>query len=254
MAKIKFSLILLIAFITYSCDKTETMVENPETMVEDIFFSKNPDPTNDTFVNDNLENKMQWVSYMTAQVLLNNREARDQFQNEIDNSGGTNVFPLENLLGWNVIDQSFKNAFKDEFLLNYYEDYLCDDIGKPSGRITPPPVGSFPSDADYDTVLFEGYLATLIDEECFEFYAPNGFTTLPINVANNSNAPIKSTAHPLNNNATSNEGFKHTNFCFINHTTIDDNTLGSVILIRPYRMDSACDYSEYPFDFTGFLN
>jgi len=221
-----------------------------------IKTNENYSPSDNWDSTQRLHNRMQWVSYMTAQVLLRSEDARILFQNELDNSSVSNTVALEKLLDPNLANLSFYNEFVDEFLLNYHGSGTCDGIGRPRNRPTPPgDTGGATEPQDLDAYLANAYITALLERDCLEFYLPNGFifihSTGPGPILSSH---IRSTAHPLSAIATSNDAFNHINSCFVDEITVDNSTNGFVILVRPYRSNTGCLYENYYVDFEDFLN
>lgn len=209
---------------------------------------------------ESLENKMQWIAYITAQALLESGEARRVFRDELNATGTPTTVSLRDLIGHTVTDASFLSEFKNQFLYYYHidsgtSDAGCDGSGRPNGRPKPPgTIGGIPPGTDFNSYIFDLYVASILNDDCLEFYLPNGFMYIEsIGNSNPMNTPIKSTAHPLRNE-TSNEGFYHTSTCFVTPITINDSIPGFVLVNRPFREDIVCPYDEYAIDFEDFLN
>lgn len=237
----------------YSCETEELQKGN--TQSETLNYNRGVIESNIETIDSaiDIENRMQWVAYMTAQVVLRDQDARNQFIAELESSSSFNSFHIENLLGNNVLNQSFKNEFEIEF--NYHYNYTpgqgsdpCDGIGRPQGRPTPTgAVGGVP----VGTTPFDLYVSSLLNENCFEFYLPNYSSLAPIRDLRLDN--VKSTAHPMTDRVDRNQGYNHFTACYVSTITIDDNTPGVVILVRPYRNSNNCTYSDYFFHFENFL-
>lgn len=198
-----------------------------------------------------LENRMQWISYITAQAIMRSNDAKQQFENEVTNSGSAKAFQIANLLDDNVLDSSFKDEFRDVFYLYYDSEFSCTGNGKPKGGPTPPsPIGGT-APGTIPPTPFELYVSSILYDDCFEFYLPNGFS--PLAAMNGSSTGgavfLRSTAHPLTN-ASSNEGYYHSNTntsnCSVTEITANDNTGGPLIVIRPVITNSSqCTYDKY---------
>jgi len=259
--RIKLSIFMLLALATFSCDTNDIAqdaleIENNATQeIQSKTLGVTIDLEDDWHTTERLQNRMQWISYMTAQVLLRSADARTLFQNELDNSGGANVVKLENLLGDHVTDLSFYEEFADEFLLNYYGVEICNGIGRPRNRPSPPgTIGGVAPGTDYDAYLVSSYVAALLNMDCFEFYLPHGFAFLHTTGPGPTiTSHIRSTAHPLNNATRSNEGFDHADACIVSEIEVDDDTNGFVLVVRPYR-NTTCLYDKYYVNFEDFLN
>ena len=245
---IKISTILLLLFCVYSCETEDIVIQNT---VSESFSRKSGVVTEQSSESIDLENKMQWVSYMTAQILLNKIDARDDFNDVVVNLGGLNSFPLSTLLEAEYGSEAFIQAFRDEFFLNYNigngANDPCNGVGRPDGRPLPTgTLGGMPDDA-----IFSAYISTLLEDDCLEFYLPNGYA--PIGGVGGGPSAIKSTAHPLTN-AISNDGFNHDSACFVSTMTINDNTPGIAIVVRPFRNTTNCTYYDYLINFVDFLD
>lgn len=248
----------MISIVVSSCnindieeDSEILVIEKQKTLIE------NKTALRLSTLNDDeaLQNRMQWVSYMTAHVIIHNVEARNQFRYEANNVSPASIIPLKNLID-NPLNTTFKDAFKDVFLYNYYTTSPCTDGGRPRGRPQPVGViGGVVPDAEFDTLLFNAYVYSLLEHDCFEFYLPNGFFFLEsTDTSNPTNNPIFSTAHPLND-SNNNYGFKNFNSCSVEEVEISDSTFGFVLVVRPFRNSTGCLYSDYPgIEFENFLN
>lgn len=257
--KIKGVLFLLITFIMTSCNVNDIEIEEES---ENLVFEKhkieniNKNALRSRNVKDEaLQNRMQWLSYITAHTIINDVNARNQFRNEANNSTPLNIITLENLIN-NPVNSSFKDAFKDVFLYNYYTTTPCTNGGRPRGRPQPVGViGGIAPGSDFDTLIFNNYISSLLENNCFEFYLPNGFFFLQsTGISNPTNNPVLSTAHPLNN-SDSNYGFKSFNTCSVEDVNIDNSTSGLILVVRPFRSDNNCSYSDYSvINFEDFLS
>ncbi|MFC4633099.1 hypothetical protein ACFO3O_04230 [Dokdonia ponticola] len=227
-----------------------------------------------------LERIMQWVSYITADVLFNDEVARNAFINELY-SASSSMKPfilLNDVLGNEVHDQDpFKAAFRNSYKNILLEIYQITNIECPGGATERPPTGSNGGNGSpvfIDTfnqrsisiqdinALVEEFMNYIITEECLEIYFPKGITN------SSEYASITSTAHPLIARATESLGYKRyitqiicgdvneivyqdVNRAYINSTD------GPVVLVRPTRFSpnqTSCEYTAYNFDFTTFMN
>ncbi len=196
------------------------------------------------------ENRMEWIAYMTAQLLLKNNASKQQFIDAMNNSVHTNVVKLEELLSSSVDNQSFISDFETEF--NFYQEEEVSRYGcsRPSGRPTPPNPPSVAA-ADFQPTDFELYVSSLLNDDCLELYMPNGYND---GIASESLVVIKSTAHPLDD-YNSNYGYVHVGVCNILEEIIDKFSNGNIIVVRPYRKFNVCTYEEYAdVNFRNFLN
>lgn len=250
--KLVFTLLLLIN--VYSCETEETLEQ--ETQSETLERRGNGDGievlNNPAAIE--IENRMQWVSYMTAQVILRDSGARQEFKDEVEDSGALNAFPIRNLLENDGRNLSFKREFRIEFFYHFNNTYgensedPCDGTGRPEGRPKPTGVlGGMSLD-----VIYQMYILSLLNDNCFEFYLPNGYAPLAPLGSSGFIVP-KSTAHPMTN-AISNEGFSHTSACYVSSITVDDNTPGVIIVVRPFTDGIGCTYYDFLIDFEDFLD
>ncbi|RZN84763.1 MAG: hypothetical protein EVB11_01545 [Winogradskyella sp.] len=258
---LKLSLILLLFSCFYSCETEEIQEDNIETK---LLSNKSPireelEVPQGLEEPIDLENRMQWISFMTVQVLLRNNDARDQFRDEVLISGTSNAFHIKALLNPDVRNETFKDEFRVVFYLYYNENDVCDGIGRPRGGPKPPGnIGGDPYDpnAPPSPSPFDLYLSSILYDDCLEFYLPNGFNPLIGIGGTGGMAFAKSTAHPLTN-ATTNIGYHHVNSCLVSEITIDNSTLGPIIVVRPLALVAAtlsCSYNNYPVDdFEDFL-
>lgn len=251
--KILFKLFLCSLLFVFSCN-TEDIQEEP-IQPESMNRQAGLDAGSLTPEEETLENRMQWVSYMTAQTLLESGEARRAFQNELDATGALTTVSFDAIFGDQVIDLSFFNEFRDQFFYYYNQqpgdsNDPCDGNGRPNGSPKPPgTIGGSSNNA-----IFEFYISSLLTDDCFEFYLPHGFAYLePVGNQNGFGSPILSTAHPLNFEP-SNEGYKHETKCIVSSMDIDDSTPGFIIVVRPYRAGVVCTYDDYLMDFEDFLD
>ncbi|WP_157957346.1 hypothetical protein [Winogradskyella tangerina] len=264
MTKIKFLLILLVATVIYCCSTNDineesTEVEFIEGLESKISNTKDSDQQTDSFRTideiEDLELKMQWVSYLTAQVLFRDTNARRQFEEEFDFTDGIDVVALEDLIGDHAPYDHFRNTFKTEFLFHYHytsgDGSSPCDVGKPSGR--PAPIidgGDLILD---DDVLFNNYVDYLLNDDCLEYYLPNGLNTMTLG-GWGLPGTYTSTAHPLTD-SNNNYAFTHRSLCNVSHSRVRPSTLGNIIVVRPFRTNTSCPYTDYPqLNFTDFLN
>lgn len=234
-----------------------------------------------------LENHMQWVSYITAAVLHTDSEARERFMDEINPGPSTALKPtilIDDVLGSHIPDTDpFKDAFRQSY--NHFLLVALDCIRPGGATATPPPGSNPPGSAlnsttinslktansnqkvtidpdcfEYVESLRQEFMNTIINKNCLELYFPNGITDTEYR-------SITSTAHPLVDGLNENIGyFRHwvsisTSGVIIeiietDETTVDqsyiDATNDPVVVVRP-KKNRRCLYSEYNFDFTNFL-
>ncbi len=194
-----------------------------------------------------LENLMQWVSFLTAETLLDSPEAEIEFRQNISSVINSNVakrVTLSKLFSYD--NPAFMAAFQQTHFEYESNNWLHWDesCGRPSeGRPVLPPSGGCNT--------FCTFINAITNYYCLEMYLPNGYVTPLIG----SNQSITSSAHPLNNNIYNN--------CYA-HPGCDDNlninpfnlnSYPNTLVVRPY-VDgkNLCEYEQLDMDFTLFLN
>jgi len=259
-------LILVIScslLFTCQTDDTEVDIEQQATDIQetsriDINRQQLLAPIND------LEEKLQWASYIAAKVYIENRAARNEFHA----AKKGNTVSLQELLGPSNSDSAFYKVFKNElidlFRIQERNDDDEDDDGEedePLGDILicctlpPPPPGDAAG----------RFIDYIVSENCIEFFLPN------LHLIRNPSkvGSVTSTAHPLTN-ADSNDGY----WRYATPTIYPDGFYGTarkikvdkkfvaeeqtlVIAARPVRnpRDPNCNYDIYDvIDFTKFLD
>lgn len=231
-----------------------------------------------------LERKMQWVAYITADVLYNDPYARTQFINQMQ---GTNPalkpkIVVNDVLGNDISDSDpFKSSFRSRYTAILLEIFGIEvPTCRPGGATERPPTGSggptsnpifidgqnqvsFTRDSitvEEVEAMVDEFMNYIVTEECLEIYFPIGIFNAP------EYTSITSTAHPLVNRATENIGYYRiapvddcpvqiVNYVDVNKTYAESAN-GPIVIVRPKRvLDTfGCDYSEYNFDFTTFMN
>lgn len=242
----KYLYMLCIVAVGFSCSQ-ENELEFENAPINNTSTSKITTTPNN-LASDPFEDQLQWVSFITANVILNKPDAREEFIAQIGRVD-PDVVKLEDIL----VDRSaFETAFKQQFLFyNGITDDRCSGGTKdPKGNPKPPgAIGGCPEDSCLSN-LYEEYIEYLIEQNCIEIYIPNGYTMTTI--------MIHSTAHPLTNDGF-NEAYIVPEQCdgeFI-ISPFNINSLNNVLIARPYRgNDAACSYSEYSHitNFTDFLD
>jgi len=249
----------------------ENVTSNATDLNNQAFNSRGFDETNVFEIN------MQWVSFITAQAIRRDAQAKQDFLNRI---GLNKAINLDTLLGQSVPDTSpFKFRFSQ--LLQYYienpqggcrpgasagrppgngpgSDIPNDDPGIVDPTTIFPDRSTELNNLTSDLSVFDGILKF----ECLEIFVPQQINFFS-DVSN-----LVSTAHPLNNNSLANYGYwvhgeRTLNGCFepIGATYVNNvnpiylNVVGyPVIVARPVRTDT-CLYRSYPnIDFTNFLD
>ncbi len=224
--------------IIFSCSKQELIGENP---TDNETTSLNKATNNRVALEKDiliLENKMQWVSYLTAQVLLKDEPARKEFVNLLSNRS-PKVIKLQDILRFDSENNSFREAFEVEF--NYYQTE-GNDCGRPEGRPKPNTQG-LRSEVTYSA--FNSYISSLLEDECLELYMPNGFNSNFEAISSIPPTSITTSAHPLVIPSKFNRGFIHKGRCQIEKSIVSSVTMGTVIIVRPYRLINGCSYKKY---------
>ncbi len=217
--------------------------------------------------NAKLQKKLQWVSYITAQVIMSDNSNRIEFFNALQ---GRKVITLHELIGEHS-NLNFKSQFK-----NVLRSYIQKDPPKKDpifGTQSPPhPIITCDEDVEeiclmppgaYNEGATNAFLRSILEKNCIELYLPEGLHPLV-----NQNLPysITSTAHPLSHDSF-NSGFRHSSIAspksdpngVLSVSNVSQNYLGiitdNVIVARPYKNSSNCTYQEYLLlNFTTFLN
>ena len=201
-------LLFTLCISLYSCDKEEYLDQ-------DTLESQSVSKTNDVYFDtqseeQNIENVMQWVSYLAAQALIRNESAESFFVDVLANSSSENIIPLENLLG---TENDFSDAFIEEYL--YYLGPIC-RVDKPLGDPTP---DTDPGSGSEEFM----YIYHLLNDYDFEFNLPNGYDQ-NLNI-------VKSTARS-NILVGSLQGFKHFDRCKVEELLISSGTGGNVLILN----------------------
>ncbi|PHS67154.1 MAG: hypothetical protein COB12_04470 [Flavobacterium sp.] len=215
-----------------------------------------------------LEDRMQWVSYVTTSVLYYEEDARNNFLNTIANN---ETMALENLIGGSVMSSVFKTKFLEYLYLYSSPEYPQGDLFNacPDGTIDEPLWPPFTTGGDNGGDLIgidptqdavDGFMNYILNENCIELYFPNQLL-----IYNQESFRVTSTAHPLST-ATVNEAYLRYGYLEIleqNCTAVEQFTITqnhimhpsyNVIVTRPY-VSNTCEYTEYSgIDFTEFLS
>jgi hypothetical protein len=197
------------------------------------------------------ERQLHWFSYIAAEVLLTDSDARQEMAFYLGNSS-TDSIKAEDLIGVNSIPafNSFSHAFYATTLY-YLSGPGWPGAGDPKPRV-PPAQGGFPNASPPWTTAF--YQA-LLETNCVELYLPNG-------VDFSNGFDLTSSAHPLTNGPC-NEGYFVINGLggVVTSSIIDltqgyVNTHDNVLIARPFRsVPSDCYYFEYNgIDFEDFMD
>jgi hypothetical protein len=250
MKKVLKLLFLTLLFVFFAC---ETEIQELEiTNTENTTLLNKKTLKGGTLGEQNeeiarLENLMQWVSFLTAETLLDNPEAEIEFRQNISSVVNSNVakrVSLSNLFSHD--NPAFMDAFQQTYFAYSSNNWIHWDesCGRPrGGEPLPPPSGGCNE--------FCTFINAITNYYCLEMYLPNGYVT-PLAGSNQS---ITSSAHPLNTDSY--------NDCFVhpgcdNDLTITPFNLASypnALVVRPY-VDSKnfCDYEQFNMNFTLFLN
>ncbi|CAL2083734.1 hypothetical protein [Tenacibaculum sp. 190524A05c] len=257
MKKIYITFLVLIT-VFISCNQEEDFIES-SIKKEENFFRANAKSVKSggsfaaNYI-DPLESKLHWASFLVIQTLLKHQETRAGFLTVYNGLLQNNkVIKLEQLLDFNNPDLTlFIQKFEIEFLY-YRENPPC--IERPEGDVQPETEG--PTGNPHQAVnFFDLYVNYLLEDDCIEIYMPNGIN---FEAEQGSILTMISSAHPLTN-ASSNEAIQSNGHCSdTEFIMLDENTLGNVIIARPYRPQGIykkCTYSNYSSieDFTDFLS
>lgn len=228
-----------------------------------------------------LEHTLQWISFTTSNLIFSNTLAKEQFLERINYNILTNysdsTIYIEDLIGPNIPDTDpFKLAFRERLIEIVSQSYVNEgcplgpteapepplDTGN-GGNGSPIMPGHFeqlrtstPTPLEI-AIMVDGFLAHIIADECIEIYLPIGMTP--------TFTEITSSAHPMTPE-TANNGYRMYAFqpCTPGeiNTATENQTVneeyasaanGPIIIARPTR-SMGCEYSNYTFDFTDFLN
>jgi len=211
-----------------------------------------------------LENRMQWLSFISTKLIRHNTEYQNLFINEL---GSGSTIDASALIGTGPFATDFKVEFRDELI-----DYILGVVPDPDDELSkppPPPIngpGGFGPSAE---VLADEIIDYLANIHCIELYFPKGF-----DLSSEEPHSITSTAHPLNNSL-ENEGYKRlyvgvtipdnpdqtfvTFDATVNADYLNDPLNTLIVVARPVRSlivhgGTDCTYTEYSeVDFEDFL-
>ena len=257
----KLSLILLLVF-SFSCDNGIEELEQNQTTQEHLMLKRSSTKSSPQTPTDAeiLESFMQYTAFITAQILYHDdtNQVRSEFENVLStpNQTGNSVVriaPLQDLLGPNSQASEFENAF--EIAFNYYQE---NNVKNPESC----PKGTHPNlncpdcyTTTGNSLSYESFIDVVINENCLEFYLPNGYDSNDLN-------NFYSTAHPMED-VNNNIGYQHPASCHedlaVEVESIDDtdfNQYNNLLVVRPYKTESVfyCVYSDYSdINFTDFL-
>ena len=251
--------------INYSCQE--------KALLEELELATNTDKTpgsstlkrSSQFENrfDVLESRMQWVSYLSAQILCQHEDAQTEIV-ELLQLQGSNAIGLDQLL----VDGDDTPRFRELFLSR--ASYHLGNIDG-SEQFFPEPSHNQPippSSRQNNLTYLQSYIEFLTVDNCLELVFINA-------LAVDRESHYYSTAHPLTL-ADHNYGYavayidngligvgQDANFgerLEVEETTVNPDVAFSgnkIILCRPSRTQESpeCDYSEWErIDFTLFLN
>jgi hypothetical protein len=239
-----FKLVLVLCVFTFnSCEKEEVPVHENQNSFENF---KRTDSSPSSTTMSPLEIRKQWVAYLTAQAILNDIEARQEFLEALNGNfvGSLNVnadvVSLANLISYSTSSDSyFIHAFETEYNYTFGgENCGMDEPGpggvqtNPRGRPIPPPPptpviippGASPNPID---TSFSIYLNDVLVNYNFEFYLPNGCNDLvPIEFISSADDALANTL------GFSNEGFRHLGQCDVYNMIVSYQNQGNVIIVR----------------------
>ncbi|CAL2055169.1 hypothetical protein [Tenacibaculum sp. 190524A05c] len=252
MKKVLLTVLILIIGFT-SCSKEEDLNNGLiKSELVGVETNRKNAKSNSGFAASNtnlLENKMQWFSYITTEVLMTSYEARQEFQAILNSSSTANVIKLSALLSSGANNTNFMSVFESKFDFYQYSNQE-DGTVRPNERPRPG-TGGGPGLAPGSSE-FELYLSSLLYEDCLELYLPNGFISFGLN--SNDITSILSSAHPLSSDDHNDEAYLFLNTYAETKTSVNENTSGNIIITRPYKNRGNCLYLDYiNIDFTDFL-
>lgn len=249
----KYILLLAVfSLLLFSCEVDKTELTNEANVVlptteigpnRGAGFGVSPDPI--------LTQSMAWASYVAAQVIYENPSIKTALATYLD---GSKVLSMDDALGPNPVNQSFKNEF-----IRLFEGYVqgchdpaqqggCPGDNESPGQPVCPPCTGLGIGGEGEFLIYY-----LMNTNCTEFYFPRSIQAT-------INNHVTSTSHPLTT-FNSNEGNLRTSsgigtlkVPFVNTSYVNSN-FHTIIVMRPYRVAGNCDYSDYsPIDFTDFLD
>lgn len=256
--KTNYFLLLSILFLCFACQKNDDFESDNVAVEKKINESNNRGVGGASSFEQSreaFESMMQWTSYLTAQALYYDSAAESQFISVLqsDISSPNKIISLEDLLGHNVSNSSFRLAFREQFF--HYVDIDCDNTGGGFGPLEGSPKPHPPieiADPNNCDLVFANFLTALLDNNCLEFYLPLGYDA--------SDNNWTSTAHTLTTSL-QNECYLHPIDTYT--TTLikisNLNTYHNPIMVRPIRkygpMFPDCMYPDYAgIDFSLFLD
>lgn len=262
MKKITKSLLLpALLLVLFACENnTEDL--NIGTEQNGTLLKKGLSASSTLTAEEQFQNTMQWISFLTAEAILNDSGARSEFiasLNPITFISPSRKVILNDLFTAN--NPEFMAAFESTFIFyetNNWNHSNDPDCGKPSGgRPMPPPTGGIDDTCTSISDLYCKFKHAITNLYCLEFYLPTGYQTNQIGTSSYIN--ITSSAHPLNN-TNSNYSYTHPG-CQIGDNIINNSNFThytNPIIVRPYVSPSSpiCSFNEYESigNFTDFLH
>ncbi|GAB5399009.1 MAG: hypothetical protein Aureis2KO_05940 [Aureisphaera sp.] len=253
-------LLLLFGIITlHSCETEKAADAQLFTTADVKVIADNPSPESDPYT---LENYSQWAAFTTSYLLRYSPDAQSLFQHKL---GAGNVVDFDDVFQHSISAGPYNFAKEFKSRLFYYIN-CCPDPDDETQK--PPPPGTPPfggGDPDPE-VLVQQIMDYLLQDNCMEFYFPNGINFW-------GQYSITSTAHPLNTTL-ENSGILRIHTPIVNEDypngistfpqLVNDEYAGTgnmIIMARPVRSTSPptptdpCLYTEYSdVDFTLFLD
>ena len=283
MKNLKFILVSFLLVGMLACEKEnqvsefdlETNLEfTKDTNKQTVLSLNQPQRINGS---DEIELNAAWAGFVLAKMLRYDEDsARAIVGPQIVSN--VNIVPLSSILGPGS-NPAFVNGFRTH--IAYYIDHVWPDPdgekdkpGFPLGENPPNPSnnqtgtdyiakGLGPNGPDPNAPEVQEVMDILLDENCLEFYFPNGMNY-------NGTFTITSVAHPMNSNTTNYGLIRHFNLqndslpvigeigtytetIEISPAYVDDGS--NVIIVRPFKtLGEECSYSEYGnIDFHDFL-
>jgi len=259
--------LFLLVFVLSACEKDEIQLPEASTEANQVITasSQEASPSSRIFTTDpgltleqiEFENALQWVAYLTANVLKNYNNGF-----VLEELNTKSVYSLNDLLDPTGSYQTFNQNFRDAV---FYAIHAEPDLEHEPDR---PLTGNGGSGITTTSEQTEAFFEYILEDNCIELYFPNGTT--------NANLAYSSTAHPLNRDPF-NDGFRYLaqpmtdidgNLIYIVDADINEIYVQfhqNVIVARPNRnsgitnvgdpaKNPACDYGEYNMNFDLFLD
>ena len=245
--KTTISLLCLSLLLVFSCQKDELNETQSIDKLENTEATRdkgdNEEPLTEA---EQFESMLQWISYITAEVLITDGgNAEEEFVDAL-NASMSNAIEIGDLLGFDKDDTEFYQAFRARYLYHL----TVGDPGDPEG-----PGGSsptlWPAAGGTGGDLWHLFLVAINDNNCLEYYLPNGYDRT-MNI-------ITTTGHPITT-ALTNDAYSHDGDMTPVETVLNNFNVGNKrnpILVRPDRLLSPvdCQYVMFPgIDFEAYLD